>query len=219
MSSSEPDLPTDYRSTSTTGTAGSEAPSSQAPAARPSGAAAGHASHRSSDTPFSRSWSDVLVGGILVGTGLVVLADVAVASVISVQFLGWTLIIGGAIGIALALWQAGRSGFWIGLLGGVLALVAGLVMVRHPEATLVALSAAIGALMLINGIIRLGAAVQHRGSRTALIVSGLFSLLLGVLIFAQWPTSALWLIGTLLGVQLLLDGLALIVVGRPWASA
>jgi uncharacterized membrane protein HdeD (DUF308 family) len=103
-----------------------------------------------------------LTGGILLGTGVVVLADVAVASVVSVLFLGWTLIIGGAIGIGVSLFLIRRGGFWIGMLGGVLALVAGLVLIRNPETTLLALSLAIGAVMLVNGVFRLVAAVQHR---------------------------------------------------------
>jgi uncharacterized membrane protein HdeD (DUF308 family) len=161
----------------------------------------------------------VLTGGILLGTGVVVLADVAVASVVSVLFLGWTLIIGGAIGIGVSLFLIRRDGFWIGMLGGVLALVAGLVLLRNPESTLLALSLAIGAVMLINGIFRLVAAVQQREARAAMVLSGVLSLLLGLLVFTQWPTSALWLVGTLLGVQLLVDGAALIIVGRPWRSA
>jgi uncharacterized membrane protein HdeD (DUF308 family) len=101
----------------------------------------------------------------------------------------------------------------------VLALVAGLVLIRNPESTLLALSLAIGAVMLVNGIFRLAAAVQHREARGAMVFSGLLSLLLGLLVFTQWPTSALWLIGTLLGVQLMVDGAALIIVGRRWPSA
>jgi uncharacterized membrane protein HdeD (DUF308 family) len=171
------------------------------------------------DTPVRRTWGDVLTGGILLGTGVVVLADVAVASVVSVLFLGWTLIIGGVIAIGVSLFQIRRSGFWIGMLGGVLALVAGLVLIRNPETTLLALSLAIGAVMLINGIFRLVAAIQHREARVAMVFSGLVSLLLGILVFTQWPTSAVWLIGTLIGIQLLVDGAALMIVGRPWLAA
>lgn len=175
--------------------------------------------HRYGDTPVTRTWWDVLTGGILLGTGVVVLADVAVASVISVLFLGWTLIIGGLVGIGVSLFLIGRGGFWIGMLGGLLAVVAGLVLLRNPEATLLALSLAIGAVMLLNGVFRLVAAVQHPAARGAMVFSGVLSLLLGLLVFTQWPTSALWLVGTLLGVQLLIDGAALIIVGRAWPSA
>ena len=185
----------------------------------PPGYRTGAADGPAGDSPLTRTWRDVLTGGILLGTGVVVLADVAVASVISVLFLGWTLIIGGAAGIGLSLLLIRRGGFWIGLLGGVLALVAGLVLIRNPDATLLALSLAIGAVMLVSGVFRLASGMRNRESRAAMIFPGLLSLLLGLLVFTQWPTSALWLIGTLLGVQLLVDGAALIIVGRPWPSA
>jgi len=162
----------------------------------------------------ARTWKDVLIGGILVGTGVVVLGDVVAASVISVLFLGWTLVIGGAVGIGSSLWLIGKGGFWIGMLGGVLALIAGVVFLRNPDATLLALSLAIGAVMLVNGITRLVAAIQHREIRLALALSGVLSLVLGVLILSQWPTSAIWLIGTLLGIQLIVDGATMILIGR-----
>jgi uncharacterized membrane protein HdeD (DUF308 family) len=172
-------------------------------------------SHRGRDASMVRTWWDVLIGGILVGTGVVVLGDVVAASRISVLFLGWTLVIGGAVGIGTSLMLIGRAGFWIGMLGGVLALVAGVVFLRNPDATLLALSLAVGAAMLISGITRLAAAVQHREARLVLLLSGLLSVLLGVLILARWPTSAVWLLGTLLGIQLIVDGTSLILVGRP----
>jgi uncharacterized membrane protein HdeD (DUF308 family) len=146
---------------------------------------------------------------------VIVLGDVVVASVISVLFLGWTLVIGGAVGIGASLWRIGGGGFWIGMLSGVLALIAGVVFLRNPAAALVGLSLAIGAVMLVNGITRLVAAIQHPEVRLALVLSGVLSLILGIMILSRWPSSALWLIGTLLGVQLIVDGATMILVGRP----
>jgi uncharacterized membrane protein HdeD (DUF308 family) len=120
------------------------------------------ASVQSKAAPKTHTWWDVVIGGILVGTGVVVLGDVVVAGVVSVIFLGWTLVIGGAVGIGTSLWRVGRGGFWIGMLGGVLALIAGVVFLRNPGMALVGLSLAIGAVMLVNGITRLVAAVRPR---------------------------------------------------------
>lgn len=169
---------------------------------------------RVAEVPKTHTWKDVVIGGILVGTGVVVLGDVVVASVVSVLFLGWALVIGGAVGIGSSLWLIGKGGFWIGMLGGVLALIAGVVFLRNPEATLAALSLAIGAIMLVNGITRLVAAVQHAEVRLALVLSGVLSLILGLLILSRWPYSAVWLIGTLLGIQLIVDGATMILIGR-----
>jgi membrane protein HdeD len=182
-------------------------------AVRP-GPAAEPAAGQGADTRMVRTWWDVVLGGILVGTGVVVLGDVVVATVISVLFLGWTLVIGGAISIVTSLFRIRRGGFWVGMLGGVLALVAGVVFLRRPGATLLALSLAIGAVMLVSGITRLVAAVQHREARLALLLSGVLSIVLGLFVLGRWPTSALWLVGTLLGIQLIVDGMVLILVGR-----
>jgi uncharacterized membrane protein HdeD (DUF308 family) len=212
MSSTEPTAPQEYRS----GPATQDAAAGSVPPA--AGRSTGYTSHRYGDPPPARTWWDVIIGGILVGTGVVVLGDVAVASVVSVIFLGWTLVIGGVVGMVVSFFLIGRGGFWIGMLGGLLALVVGMVFLRHPGSTLVAFSLAIGAVLLISGVTRLIAAVQHREARGALVVSGVLSLVLGLLIFAEWPSSTLWLVGTLLGIQLIIDGLALIFVGRPWRS-
>jgi uncharacterized membrane protein HdeD (DUF308 family) len=102
--------------------------------------------------------------------------------------------------------------WWDVVLGGI--LLGTVVFVRRPDATLLALSLAIGAVMLVSGITRLVAAVQHREARLALLLSGVLSIVLGLLILNRWPTSALWLVGTLLGIQLIVDGVVLILVGR-----
>jgi uncharacterized membrane protein HdeD (DUF308 family) len=179
-----------------------------------SGPAAEPAAGQRTDARMVRTWWDVVLGGILVGTGVVVLGDVVVATAVSVLFLGWTLVIGGVIAIVMSLFLIRRGGFWVGMLGGVLALVAGVVFVRRPGAALLALSLAIGAVMLVIGITRLVAAVQHREARLALVLSGILSIVLGLLILNRWPNSALWLVGTLLGIQLIVDGMVLILVGR-----
>jgi membrane protein HdeD len=171
--------------------------------------------HEPGPVPRSRLAWDIAIGLILVVTGALVLGDVVVASLVSVLFLGWTLLIGGAVGIAMSLWRVRRGGFWIAMLGSALALVAGLVFVRNPGGALLALSLAIGAVMLVNGITRLVAAVQHPEARWVLVASGTLSLILGLLILNRWPASALWLIGTLLGIQLIVDGITLVLGGRP----
>ncbi|HEV7655534.1 MAG TPA: DUF308 domain-containing protein [Mycobacteriales bacterium] len=188
---------------------------SAAQPAGPDGGGPAPVSHRPTPLPATRTGWDVALGLVLIVTGVVVLGDVVVASVVSVLFIGWTLLIGGAVGIIVALSRIGRGGFWIGMLGGALALIAGLIFVTNTEVALLALSLAIGASMVTSGVVRLVAAVQHPEARSALVVSGGLSLVLGLLILNQWPKSALWLLGTLLGVQLVVDGLTLVLAGRP----
>jgi uncharacterized membrane protein HdeD (DUF308 family) len=159
-------------------------------------------------------WWDILLGIVLLVTGVVVLGDVVLASVVSVLFLGWTLLLGGATAVVLSLFRVRRAGAWIGLLGGALSVVAGIVMLRHPGASLLTLSLVVGGLFLVTGIVRLVAAVQTPEQRWLLVISGAASVLLGWMVLERWPASSFWLLGTLLGVYLLVDGLMMILVGR-----
>jgi uncharacterized membrane protein HdeD (DUF308 family) len=164
---------------------------------------------------MKRTGWDVLLGLVLVVTGAVVLGDVVVASVVSVLFVGWTLLLGGAFAVVLALFRIGRGGFWIGLLNGALTLVVGLVFVRNPGVTLLALSLVAGALLVGGGLVRVVLAIREPEHRLLLVLSGVASVVLGLMIVNRWPESALWLLGTLLGIQIVVDGLLLIVLGRP----
>jgi membrane protein HdeD len=166
------------------------------------------------DFAVRRTLWDVVLGAVFIIAGVIVLGDVVVASVLSVLFIGWTLLISGVIGVLVALVRIGRGGFWIGLLGGALSLVAGLVFVRNPGTTLLALSLAAGALLITGGLVRIVLAVQERDQRVPLAFSGVVGIVLGLMILNRWPDSALWLLGTVLGVQLVVDGLLLIVLGR-----
>jgi uncharacterized membrane protein HdeD (DUF308 family) len=161
-----------------------------------------------------RTGWDVLLGLLLIVVGVVVLGDVVIASVVSVLFVGWTMLIGGVMTIALALLRIGRGGFWIGLVSGALSFVTGLVFVRNPGVTLLALLLVTGAVLILGGLIRIVVSFTEPGQRLVLLVSGALSVVLGVLLINRWPESALWLLGTLLGIQLVVDGLLLILFGR-----
>lgn len=161
-----------------------------------------------------RTAGDVLLGLVLIVTGVVVLGDVVLASVISVLFLGWTALVGGVVAVVLAVLRRDGGSFWIGVIGGAMSAVAGLVFIRNPGVTLVALSLVVGALLLVGGVTRILAAFQATEQRAVLAVAGVVSIVLGLMILNRWPSSALWLLGTLLGVQLIVDGLLLMVLGR-----
>lgn len=157
---------------------------------------------------------DVLLGLLLIGVGVVILGDVVIASVVSILFVGWTMLLGGAGMIVLALLRIGRGGFWLGLISGALSLVTGFVFVRNPAVTLLTLGLVTGAVLVVTGFVRIAISFTEPGQRLVLLISGVLSLALGVLLINQWPESALWLLGTLLGIQLVVDGLLLIVLGR-----
>lgn len=161
-----------------------------------------------------RTGWDLLFGGLSVLAGVIVLSHVALASVISVLFTGWMLLVGGivlAVG-AIVNWSdhARRWNLAYGALIGVL----GFGFVRNPGIGLLALTLLAGSLLLVGGILRVVLAFQPGMPRAVLLLSGGITLLLAVLILSGFPASALWFLGTVLGVQLVIDGVTTLLIGR-----
>jgi uncharacterized membrane protein HdeD (DUF308 family) len=162
----------------------------------------------------SRSGWDVALGILLVIAGIVILGNAAFATAVSIFFLGWMAVIGGVVALVASLFRIGRGGFWPALISGALLLVIGVVILRNPGLSVVTLTLLAGTLFLVGGIIRLVAAFQVDQNRGIMIFSGLVSLALGLIVLFNLVEASFALLGILIGVQALVDGLTLLVLGR-----
>lgn len=162
----------------------------------------------------SRSGWDVVLGLLLIVAGVAILAHAVAATVVSVFFLGWLAVIGGIVGLVAGLVRIGKGGFWPAIITGSLLLVLGVVILRNPAASAVTLTLIAGTLFLMGGVIRLIAAFQIDQNRWIMVVSGLVSLALGLIVVLNLLEASFVLLGVLLGVQALVDGLTLLVLGR-----
>jgi uncharacterized membrane protein HdeD (DUF308 family) len=162
-----------------------------------------------------RNWGwFVALGVVLTVMGLVGLVFAGALSVVTVIFVGWMFLIGGALEVGHAIFRKGWQGFWLDLLSGVLTLVAGLFILLRPIEGLGVLTMLLGILFLIGGIFRLAAGVaMNNPYRGWFILHGVISLVLGGLILSDWPRSALWVIGTFVAIDLLVSGLRLVSFG------
>jgi len=86
-------------------------------------------------------------------------------------------------------------------------------LIRNPGAGALALTLVAGALFLVGGIVRIVAAVESSVGRAVLLVNGAIAVVLGLIVLFNIWESTLTLLGTLLGVQTLVDGLALVLFG------
>lgn len=161
-----------------------------------------------------RTGWDIAFGLLSVAAGVVALGHVAVASLISVLFIGWTLLVGGIVLVvaSIAMWKQATHRW--DLAAGVLFLLLGYAFVRNPGVGLLTLTLLSGSLLLLGGIVRIVLAFQPGAPRAVLLLNGIITVLLGGMVLNQWPVSALWFLGTVLGIQLILDGLTTAVVGR-----
>ena len=174
---------------------------------------------------LSRNWGWLLALAIL----LVILGLLAIAAPVYATFavqalLGWILIIGGIAQGIHALMVRGWGGFLFELLGALLYLAVGALLLVNPVEGALALTIVLAAFLIVEGVFKIVLAWRVRGHPRWgwLLASGILSLILGALIWAEWPSSALWVIGLLVGVHLLFTGWALLMLAlaaRAWRQA
>lgn len=162
----------------------------------------------------SRSGWDIVWGILLVIAGFLLLGAPVVATAASVFFIGWMTLISGAIALIAGLFRIGKGGFWPAVISGSILLVLGLVILRNPAASAVTLTLLAGTLFLTSGVLRIVAAFQVDQNRWIMIFSGAVSLVLGLMVVLNLFTASLVLLGVLIGVQAVVDGIALLVLGR-----
>jgi uncharacterized membrane protein HdeD (DUF308 family) len=162
-----------------------------------------------------RGWGTfVATGALFALLGVAGLVYAGLATLVTVIFVGWFFAIAGFLGVAHAIARKGWSGFVPDLLAGLLTGIAGVFIILHPAEGASVLTVVVGAMFLVGGIFRLGAGVATRNPYAGwFIFHGLISLLLGLMILVEWPYTALWVIGTLVSIDLLMDGLRLVSFG------
>ena len=169
---------------------------------------------------IAQNWGWFLAFGI----GLLILGVAAVvrsfaATVASMLFFGWLLVLASGIEIAEAVMVGHWAGFFQHLLAAILFGVAGLIMVVRPLQSAEVLTIFIAAFFLIGGLFQVVAAVALMlpgwGWQVA---DGLITLALGLLVIAEWPVSGLWAIGLFLGIGLIFDGCAWIATALDFRS-
>ena len=173
---------------------------------------------RTSMTVRRTPW-DVIVGILLIIAGMVLLGNVVVATAVSVWLTGWMTLASGVVLFVGALFRLRSGGAWSAILGGAMLTVIGLFILRNIAVTAVALTLLAGAMFFGSGMVRiaLGATLKH--GRWPVVISGLLSTLLGLYVLFNLAPASAQLLGIMLGLQTLLEGMTLIAIGRMRPAA
>ncbi|WP_207787345.1 HdeD family acid-resistance protein [Actinomycetospora cinnamomea] len=161
-----------------------------------------------------RTGWDVVLGILLLLAGLFVLGNAVIATFLSVLFLGWLAIGSGVVTLVGAFVRRESGISWSAALGGAVLIVLGVIIVRDPLAGAAGLTLLAGALFLAVGLARLFAAAQVPSARAVLIVSGILSVVLGLIVLFNLRIAVPSLLGLLLGIQILVEGATILVAGR-----
>ncbi|MCP4780251.1 MAG: hypothetical protein GY877_05710 [Hyphomicrobium sp.] len=162
-----------------------------------------------------RSWGWLLtLGSVLILFGGLILTTplgVVTASLTVDIWISAALLVAGAIQL-LHGWSttAWRGRLWQ-MLGGLVFIIAGILMFVHPTLGLLSLTMIVAVALVVQGIVSLfvGASLEGWGGRRWLIISAIASIIAGSLLLFDLPTSAGWTLGTTVGVALVLQGVSL----------
>lgn len=166
-------------------------------------------------TALGKSWKMLLTAGIIsVVLGAIAIIVPPLASVTITYLVGILLLIGAVAFVAEAI-SRGSTGhrIWSALLA-VLYVFAGVWLIINPVSGTITLTWILAIFFLLIGVLRLIAGIASRGkvpNAGWTIVNGVLSIVIAVLVIGELPSSAAWAIGLLVGIQLLFDGIALIV--------
>jgi uncharacterized membrane protein HdeD (DUF308 family) len=145
-----------------------------------------------------------LLGVLWTIAGMLCLGATGFASVAAVFWVGALLAIGGVVSL-VAGFRGGSAG---AVILGILSLVVGVLTFIHPGAGLMSLTLLLIGYFFIGGLFRVATSLIDRDHGWAFdCISGLCAIAIGVVAARSWPVSSFWLLGTLVGVELLLRGI------------
>lgn len=154
------------------------------------------------------SWGWFLaLGVILVLVGFAALSAAFVASVAAIAVIGTFALVAAGAEIASALWARQWEGVFLHLLCGVMYAVFGFIVLTKPGLAIITMTMLIAVVLLVSGVFRIALAAALRFHQWGwALLSGVVSLVLGVMIWQELPESAEWVIGTFVGIDLIFTG-------------
>ena len=150
----------------------------------------------------------IVWGVFLIVFGMLAVGSPFLAAVAVNVAIAWLIVLAGVVHVALA-FHAHRTGRLIWkLLVGLAYLFFGASLIMHPVLGVASLTLVLASLFLIEGILDIVLFFRMRSIRGSswVLVDGIITLLLGLMIYLQWPSSSAWAIGTLVGVSMIISG-------------
>jgi uncharacterized membrane protein HdeD (DUF308 family) len=154
------------------------------------------------------TWS-IVWGVLLIIFGMLAIGSPFMAAVAVSVVVAWLIILAGVVHLILAFHAHGAGSLIWKLLVGVAYLFFGVYLIMHPLLGVASLTLVLASMFLIEGILDLVLFFKMRPMRGSswVLIDGIITLLLGLLIYRQWPSSSIWAIGTLVGVSMIISGI------------
>lgn len=159
-------------------------------------------------------WALFFAEGIaLLILGMVAIVVPPLATVAVEILIGWLVLASGIIGLAMTMRARGAPGFGWSLVSALVGIAAGFVLLVWPLSGALSLTIILSVFLAMEGIASIMYALDHRRELSPrwgfMLASGIVDLILAGMIFAGLPATAAWAIGLLVGINLIVGGVAL----------
>jgi uncharacterized membrane protein HdeD (DUF308 family) len=162
----------------------------------------------------------VALGVLLLIFGVIAFGNLMVATVASVFFVGWLMLLAGVVEIihAFGVKTWGRFFYW--LLSGLLYAVAGFFAFYNPLLASAVLTFLLSVALIASGLLRGWIGYQHRAETGSgwIIAAGVITVLAGLIIALGWPVNSLWVLGLFLAIDLIFQGWTFVAFGLALRS-
>jgi uncharacterized membrane protein HdeD (DUF308 family) len=163
----------------------------------------------SSDVRRVTGWS-IALSVLMIIAGLLAIASPLLAGVTVTRLVGWLLLFSGVLHFVYAFRGGGVTAVLWEILLAVVYALAGVYILANTAIGLVSLAFVIAFYLFAESILELAASYMTRHEKGSgwLLFDGILTLLLAIMIWGTWPSSAAWVIGTLVGVSMLFSGIS-----------
>jgi len=157
----------------------------------------------------------IAIAVLFILLGLFAIAEPWTAGLGVTLLVGWLLVIGAVAHFISAFKGGGAKHVILQLLVGIVYLVGGGYFLTHTIMGVSTLTLLLSGVILAEGVLEIVAYFRLKGvgGSSWLLMNGIVTLLLGGLIWFHWPSSSVWAIGTLVGVNLLMTGFSRLMLG------
>jgi uncharacterized membrane protein HdeD (DUF308 family) len=157
-------------------------------------------------------WGWLLALGLVqIVLGTIAICVPIIGTVASAIFVGWLFLAAGVVQVVHAFQGRGAKGFLLHLLSGLLYLAAGGMIALYPMSGALTLTLFLAAFLLVEGGVRMWLGLHLRPAEgwAWVLISGALGVFAGAIIWSQLPGSAIWALGTLVGINFLFSGVSL----------
>ena len=157
----------------------------------------------------------VLAAVLFIVLGIFAIIEPGIAGLGVALLVGWLLVFGAVMHFIAAFKGGGAKQVIFQILIGVVYLIGGLYFLTHTIMGVTTLTLLLSCIILAEGAIEIVSYFRLRseGASSWILINGIITLLLGALIFFHWPSSSIWAIGTLVGINLLMTGISRLMFG------